>query len=216
MVHEYLNEIGVPSDHVAIYGTTRSAKETFNNADTEIDFKTMVDELGLDCDEIENEPENEEDSLEEQERVNKLDETYRKQREEHGFDERETYELYFTSATWLYEHLKFYLDRASRVIDLTGITVTIPVLKEIQESQKEYIDYGQRLGKIAKAVYTTVEEEHSLEDSICLMCSYLEQYLRGEVDSKDKLGAFQNRGQRLELLEGAFAILAKTIVYIYW
>ena len=41
-----------------------------------------------------------------------------KQRRQYGFDQRETYALNDTFYCWLYERLRMYVDKASKIIDL--------------------------------------------------------------------------------------------------
>ena len=45
-------------------------------------------------------------------------ERWAQEREEYGFDERDTWSLENTFYCWLYEHLKMYVERASEIIDL--------------------------------------------------------------------------------------------------
>jgi len=44
-------------------------------------------------------------------------ESYMKEREDYGFDSRETWSLDTTFAFWLYEHIRMYEDRASEIIN---------------------------------------------------------------------------------------------------
>lgn len=55
---------------------------------------------------------------------------YKKQKENYGFDERETWNLNFTSITWLYSHLERLLKWSSEKIDYyeTHHIYTVPVL----------------------------------------------------------------------------------------
>ena len=45
-------------------------------------------------------------------------EKWTQEREEYGFDERDTWSLDNAFYCWLYEHLKMYIERASEIIDL--------------------------------------------------------------------------------------------------
>ena len=74
-------------------------------------------------------------------------ERFKKQREEYGFDERETWAMDFTLACWIYEHFKYYVERVP--IDLTFHHFNIEILinedpverKEIEVNQQEAINY---------------------------------------------------------------------------
>ena len=59
---------------------------------------------------------------------------YKEQRETYGFDERETKSLNYTYITWLYSHLKFYLEYAA--VDLTFYKFKVPVLTERKKRKK--------------------------------------------------------------------------------
>ncbi len=47
---------------------------------------------------------------------------WEKEREEYGFDSRETWDLRFAFYLWLYERLRMYLDRSSKIINLDYYT----------------------------------------------------------------------------------------------
>lgn len=44
---------------------------------------------------------------------------FEEQRKEYGFDERETWDLRYTSACWLYQHIKFYKELGGQIVDLS-------------------------------------------------------------------------------------------------
>ena len=87
-------------------------------------------------------------------------ERFQKQRKKYGFDERETWALDYTLATWLYSHLKMYKKCASRVVDLSYHKFDIPDWNEpekvIEVNQKEAIDIA-----IKKLKNYLVDEEGS-------------------------------------------------------
>lgn len=49
---------------------------------------------------------------------------FKKQRKKYGFDERETWQMDFTLATWIYEHFIWY--KKHSIVDLTFHTFEIP------------------------------------------------------------------------------------------
>jgi len=49
--------------------------------------------------------------------------TWKRQRKDYGFDERECYCVYNIYAEWLYSHLMMYREKASRSVDLTYHTI---------------------------------------------------------------------------------------------
>ncbi len=51
---------------------------------------------------------------------------FKKQRKKFGFDERETWALDYSFATWLYSHLMWFKEYAGNTIDLTTHTFDIP------------------------------------------------------------------------------------------
>ena len=72
---------------------------------------------------------------------------YKKQRKKYRFDERETWSMDFTLACWIYEHFKYYVEKAP--VDLTFHHFNIEILakedpvemKEIEVNQQEAINY---------------------------------------------------------------------------
>lgn len=51
---------------------------------------------------------------------------FKKQRKKYGFDERETWVMDYTMATWIYSHFKAYKKYAPRIVDLTDDKFDIP------------------------------------------------------------------------------------------
>jgi hypothetical protein len=74
---------------------------------------------------------------------------FKKQRKEYGFDERETWSMDYTMATWIYSHFKAYKEYASKIVNLTYHKFNIPEWNEeenvisnemIEINQEEAID----------------------------------------------------------------------------
>lgn len=74
---------------------------------------------------------------------------FKKQRKKYGFDERETWVMDYTMATWIYSHFKAYKKYAPRIVDLTDDKFDIPKWDKekniisnemIKVNQKEAID----------------------------------------------------------------------------
>jgi len=74
---------------------------------------------------------------------------FKKQRKKYGFDERETWSMNYTMATWIYSHFKAYKKYASKIVDLTYHKFNIPKWNEeenvisdemIEINQQEAID----------------------------------------------------------------------------
>lgn len=62
---------------------------------------------------------------------------WKRQREEYGFDERETWNMDFTFIEWLYSHLMMYLETGGKVVDLDYHTFTF---EEQEYTQREAIE----------------------------------------------------------------------------
>lgn len=136
---------------------------------------------------------------------------FKKERKKYGFDTRETWSMDFTSATWLYEHLKVYKKVAGEIVDLTCHKFNIPVLHDIP---KDNLDED-----ISKRRYTIeVMQEHTQDESIDIMIEYLEKFLLkdrsiGDYDF-DKFNESERRAY--ESLQCAFKIYAEVICSMWW
>lgn len=70
---------------------------------------------------------------------------FKKQRKKYGFDERETWSMDYTIATWLYSHFKGYKKYTSKIIDLTYHKFDIPRWdKENNIISDELIEVNQK------------------------------------------------------------------------
>lgn len=134
-----------------------------------------------------------------------------KQKWTHGFATwREVSNLDCTSAMWLYEHIKVYVDEASEIVDFDADPkrYSIPVLHDLEE-----IEYYKDLFPIA----TTQEiiEEHTQLEAIDYIIHYLEYFLTEPdfptydmpLEESMKLVAF-SEARQYECLRCAFRIYA--------
>ena len=102
---------------------------------------------------------------------------FAKQREKYGFDERETWALDYTLATWLHSHLKMYLEVS--IVNLEFHHFDIPVLEPIPEEEREYHDINKTLPKqCTREVMKNVTQK----EAINLMIEYLERYIKHGYD----------------------------------
>ena len=100
---------------------------------------------------------------------------FEKEREEYGFDSRETWGLEYTAALWLYEHLKMYKEKAGEIVNLNFHRFNISEVKvdpKIWETEK--------ISDIQDHVSIGEEKEITQEEAIDLCCEYLEHYIRTE------------------------------------
>lgn len=79
-----------------------------------------------------------------------IDETrqdeFNQQRQEYGFDERETWDLDITTILWLYSHLKRFKEWNSHLNDFYGKNAhmyEVEVLNENKELETKNLSYGQ-------------------------------------------------------------------------
>lgn len=134
---------------------------------------------------------------------------FMKEREEHGFDSRETWGLNYTFVTWLYEHLKVYMDYADGetggMVDLNYHKANIPVLSAIPEEDlvKPYNN------DLAEKYYNTIIEEHTQREAILLMINYLEDYLKNNEDCslKDEYQAYEKATCAIKIFAEVFGIM---------
>lgn len=83
---------------------------------------------------------------------------FKEQREQFGFDERETYSLDYSFILWLYERLKMYLDKSDKIIDLTFHKYTF--------RGKEYTQKEMIVMLITKLEYVFHSATYGISDDI--------------------------------------------------
>ena len=133
---------------------------------------------------------------------------YNKEKSVHNFDCRETFEMDYTFATWLYEHLQAYKEFTKEVIDLEFHKFLIPVLYDIPEDKLIYINEDKAIAGQYK--YEIIEEHTELE-AIDIMIDYLKKYLI-DTDSID----WKEEQIKTEYLQGAIGILKEVIPALWW
>lgn len=104
-------------------------------------------------------------------------ELFIKEREEYGFDQRETWSLDFTAALWLYEHLKMY--KKVSCVDLSYHRFDI---KKVIVSDRIWSE--KKVSEIEKHITKSEPVEMTQEEAVSLCCSYLEHYIRTEERQK--------------------------------
>ena len=130
------------------------------------------------------------------------------QRAIYGFDERETWSMDYTFATWLYEHLQAYKEFANEVVDLEFHKFLIPVLYDIPEDKLTYINEDKTI--VSQYKYEIIEEHTELE-AIDIMIDYLKKYLIDTFSDEWKEDQI-----KIEYLQGAIGILKEVIPALWW
>lgn len=120
---------------------------------------------------------------------------FAKQRKKYGFDERETWNLDVTTATWVYEHLKYYRKLGGNFCDLTWHKVDIIVIDKLDKETN---------------TFTTKTENVNLLEAIDITCKYLKYFFKHLDDGVDgEYRAYQK-------LKIALHIYADIIPYLWW
>lgn len=128
------------------------------------------------------------------------------ERRKHHFDSRETWNLDYTSATWLYEHLQVYKEYAIKIIDLNYPTFDIPILYEIPHNELKYIENTS----FPESYFGTCIVKKTLIEAIDIIIKYLENYLV----NYDAYGDEEYKAY--EYLKCAFQIYAIIITSLWW
>lgn len=136
---------------------------------------------------------------------------YKKERLKHGFDSRELWSMEYTSACWLYEHIKLYKKIAGKIVDLNFHTFEIPVFYEIPEDELEY----NNINLPKKCLQLQIETRTQLE-AINLIIQYLEFYLKDDDTEEDLDKINKNEQMSYEYLQGAFRIYAVILPSMWW
>ena len=132
---------------------------------------------------------------------------FRLQRKKYGFDERETKGMDFTLITWLYSHLKMFLEIGGKIADLEFLKFSdVPVLIDIPEAERERdIGWAKHYQKEVLAA-----SELSLKQCIDIAIKYMEQYLvSGE-------GEYEEERRGLECAQCALKIIAVIFPALWW
>ena len=116
------------------------------------------------------------------------DKKFKKQREKHSFDSRETWSLDYTLCGWLYEHLMVFKELGSEVVDFTYHEFEIDKVKIVDGSPT------------FKTV--TVNEEEAID----IACDYLHRSLISSWASND----------RFVYGQAAMRIVAEIMPSLWW
>lgn len=138
---------------------------------------------------------------------------FRLQRKKYGFDERETWSMDFTLITWLYSHLKMFLEIGGKIVDLEFQKFSdVPVLVDIPEAEREYYSDTMRDKGWAEHYQKEVlaASELSLKQCIDIAIKYMEQYLvSGE-------GEYEEERRGFECAQCALKIIAIIFPALWW
>lgn len=137
-------------------------------------------------------------------------ELFIKEREEYGFDQRETWSLDFTAALWLYEHLKMYKEKAGEIVNLSFHRFNI---SEVKVDQK--IWETEKISDIQDHVSTGEEKEITQEEAIDLCCDYLEHYIKTEERQEQAEKEHRNTRFASMIRETVDAYEAKQAFHIF-
>lgn len=139
---------------------------------------------------------------------------FQEERKEHTFDSRETWSMDYTSATWVYEHLKMYKDLAGKIVNLHRYHFSVPVLYEIPDIGKRYSN------GFLNAYYKEVVERKTLEEAIDLILEYLEYYiLNQDYYTKEYNNIYEKQIEVCKLsecLQCTFKIYAIILEWLWW
>ena len=136
---------------------------------------------------------------------------YKKERLKYGFDSRELWSMDYTSACWLYEHIKLYKKIAGKIVDLNFRTFYIPILYDIPKDELEYN------GKYPKNYLCTQIETRTQLEAIDFIIMYLSIYLTyKDSDENDTDEIIKQKSMAYEYLQGAFRIYAEILPSMWW
>ena len=113
------------------------------------------------------------------------------QRKTHGFDDRETWSMDYTLATWLYEHFCWYRDNAP--IDTSWHTVEAPVITDTTKHDEFAIEKQ------------TITQGQAIDNVIAYIAEYLK---RTDADIDNVIG--------YQYLRTALQIVAEVIQHMWW
>lgn len=118
-------------------------------------------------------------------------ELFKKQRKKYGFDERETWNLSYTSILWLYCHLKRYRDWSVVNMDSENVEISNNyTLKIIKKDKKGNYIYKEIINKDGFKDIKLIKEEVRLPYGkiIDIICEYFEYFINyGSDDEKAKI-----------------------------
>lgn len=128
---------------------------------------------------------------------------YQKQKEIFGFDTRETWSLDYTLTTWLYSHLKAYVEFSKDIIDLEYHKIKIPLLMVKNKTQDDNQEDNQITMKINTKSLISVTEKQAID----IICNNLEPYLK-DPDTNNPNPFIQRKY--------AYLVLAEILNFLWW
>ena len=129
----------------------------------------------------------------------KRNKLFKKQRKKYGFDERETWSLDFTLATWLYEHLCVYEEIAAVRLDYHEFDIPVLYIETDLENKKK--------------TYTKLEHKNQKE-AMDLCIEYLGKYISST--GNDKFVPFEEQDLMHEYYETALEIIKIILSALWW
>lgn len=135
---------------------------------------------------------------------------FKKQKEEYGFDERETWNLNFTTITWLYSHLERLLEW-NTVVDYynTSHIYTIPVIiKEKGEYQYKVVEDEDGYFDL---IFKTEDKKLPIGSIVEIILEYFEYYLRD-----DSWNFTEEYAMASELAKHGIKLYAEIFQSLWW
>lgn len=145
-------------------------------------------------------------------------ERFKKQIEEYGFDDRETWNLDYISACWLYEHLMMFREIGGQVVDLKFHKFNVKVAEVNREFNAEFLN-EIRESDYKIGVCDVVEKELSQEQCIDTIIEYLKEYITFDLldCSKEYPSAYLLKEMlSIEKAKLAFGIYADIFNCMWW
>ena len=124
-----------------------------------------------------------------------------KEREEYGFDTRETWNLDHLLIEWLYSHLMMYKEKASKTINFTCHKFSIPVLYSVVKL------YGTGHNEVTQKI-----EERTEIECINLCLIYFGYYLQKYEQTPDP----EIDEKALQYAQTALKIVAEILPTLWW
>ena len=157
----------------------------------------------------------------ETEEENNRQDYFDKERQEYGFDSRETWALNYTLISWLYSHLKMYLDVGGQVVNLKYYKFDIPVLEEIPAEERlyydnaeyvtykpEFIENGNYVDHFQREI---IRKDVTQQECIEIACQYMEYYLKTQ-----EWESWEKEIRADECAKCAMKIVAEIFPALWW
>lgn len=132
---------------------------------------------------------------------------FREEREEYGFDDRETWSLDWTMIGWMYSHLAMYLEIGGKMVDLKYHKFDIPVLEEIPGDEWVYENSGYPEAYQREVIRENVTQEECIK----IAMNYMKTYLEAEFSHN-----FELEFKAAECVRCALKIIAEIFPALWW